>query len=189
MTRYGGIRLGDSHSGGGSMVEASGFPVNGINLCVIGDRGYCPTHSGTFPLVSTGNPFGFTLDGRPVVYEPAKLACGCSVISSCRDFFAWVDENDTTAALLPTKVQLPGTAAHGGTSSVNTASKWFLLRDSSTGAPLSNHPFMADVSGVTQHGLTDAAGYAQIMAATSTSVSIHAAFVAPKRSLTPHLGA
>lgn len=96
MTRYGGIRLGDSHTGGGVMVEASGFPVGGKNQCRIGDQAFCPTHNGSFPLVSGGNA-DFMVMGRMAVFEPAKLACGCTVISSCREFFARVDEGGAGA--------------------------------------------------------------------------------------------
>ena len=75
MTRYGAIRQGDSHTGGGVMLEASGFPIIDKNHCLMGDRAFCPTHGGSFPLVSGGAP-DFMVMGRMAVYEPAKLACG-----------------------------------------------------------------------------------------------------------------
>ncbi|EDW2056463.1 PAAR domain-containing protein [Salmonella enterica subsp. enterica] len=78
----GAIRLGDRHSGGGNLIEASGFPVNGKPQCLLGDKAICPAHKGTFPLVSGGDGTA-THNGRPMVFEPAQLACGCSVLSSC----------------------------------------------------------------------------------------------------------
>lgn len=82
MSVKGAIRLGDSHSGGGVMIEASGIPVNGIAQCLLGDKADCPRHKGTFPLVSDGES-GAIHNGRPMVFEPAKLSCGCSVSSTC----------------------------------------------------------------------------------------------------------
>nr|WP_306296688.1 PAAR domain-containing protein [Pseudomonas taiwanensis] len=78
----GAIRLGDGHSGGGAMVEASGFPVDGRPQCLLGDHAQCPTHKGRFPLASGGDSSAI-MNGRPLVFEPAQLACGCSVYSSC----------------------------------------------------------------------------------------------------------
>ncbi|MGV8401402.1 PAAR domain-containing protein [Pseudomonas aeruginosa] len=78
----GAIRLGDPHSGGGHMIEASGFPVNGKPQCLLGDKAICPTHKGTFPLVSGGDETAIH-NGRPMVFEPANLSCGCQVSSSC----------------------------------------------------------------------------------------------------------
>lgn len=78
----GAIRLGDKHSGGGVMIEASGFPVNGKPQCLLGDKAVCPTHKGVFPLASGGDETAIH-NGRPMVFEPAKLACGCQVSSSC----------------------------------------------------------------------------------------------------------
>ncbi|WP_423762280.1 PAAR domain-containing protein [Burkholderia sp. NLJ2] len=83
----GAIRLGDQHSGGGSMIEASGFPVNGRPQCLLGDKAVCQTHNGTFPLVSGGNE-SVVHNGRPMVFEPARLACGCLVTSTCTGKYA-----------------------------------------------------------------------------------------------------
>lgn len=78
----GAIRLGDSHSGGGTMIEASGFPVDGRPQCLLGDHAQCPAHKGKFPLISGGDGAA-VMNGRPLVFEPAQLACGCAVYSSC----------------------------------------------------------------------------------------------------------
>ncbi|WP_081478085.1 PAAR domain-containing protein [Achromobacter arsenitoxydans] len=82
----GAIRQGDKHSGGGSMIEASGFPVNGRPQCLLGDHANCPTHKGTFRLVSGGDASALH-NGRAMVFEPARLACGCEVFSSCAGQF------------------------------------------------------------------------------------------------------
>lgn len=176
MTRYGGIRLGDSHTGGGNMVEASGFPVNGINLCVIGDMGYCPTHGVSFPLVSTGNPFGFTLNGRQVVYEPAKLACGCSAISSCRDFFAWVDEGGTSAFAgaqgLAQESQL--LSRNESLSAADKAfNDRFRLVDNETAEPLAHCEYVVRrANGQSEYGVTDAQGYTHLVGDTNEAEGV-----------------
>lgn len=82
MTRLGAIRLGDSHTGGGQMIEASGVPIDGIAQCVLGDQADCATHGGKFALVSTGDS-GALFNGTPLVFEPARLECGCQVSSTC----------------------------------------------------------------------------------------------------------
>lgn len=78
----GAIRLGDSHSGGGAMSEASGLPVDGVPQCLLGDKADCPTHKGSFPLVSGGDGSAVH-NGRPMIFAPATLSCGCSVSSTC----------------------------------------------------------------------------------------------------------
>lgn len=69
------------------MIEASGFPVNGKPECLIGDKANCPTHKGIFPLVS-GSDESAIHNGRLMVFEPAELACGRSVNSSCSEQYA-----------------------------------------------------------------------------------------------------
>lgn len=86
MSGRGAIRLGDSHSGGGTMIEASGFPVDGIPQCLLGDKAQCPKCKGTYPLVSGGDGTAIQ-NGRPMVFEPAQLACGCTVSSSCAEHY------------------------------------------------------------------------------------------------------
>lgn len=78
----GAIRLGDNHTGGGTMIEASGFPVNSKPQCLLGDHAQCTTHKGKFPLVSGGDGSAIQ-NGRSMIFEPAQLACGCAVHSSC----------------------------------------------------------------------------------------------------------
>jgi|GEM_PF-1005141 len=169
MTRYGGIRLGDAHTGGGTMVEANGFPVNGINLCVIGDKAYCPTHNGSFPLVSTGNPFGFTLNNRQVVYEPAKLACGCSVISSCRDFFAWVEEGQARGTEVLVGAASAAATGHQRASDdeANHAyDRTFIITNDQTAKPLPNTRYRLTLeNGQVVEGETDERGMTQRVSA------------------------
>lgn len=64
-------------------------------------------------------------------------------------------------------------------------SLWFHVRDSTTGEPLPNRDFIANVGGALQTGKTDANGYAQITTDGEQPVEIHVVFKAPKRKLNP----
>ena len=87
MSRQGAIRKGDPHSGGGRMGEGSGVLVNGRQQCVLGDRAPCALHGGTFALVSGGDGSAL-FNGISLVFEPAELACGCKVSSTCSEPYA-----------------------------------------------------------------------------------------------------
>lgn len=87
MSRRGAIRRGDLHSGGGQMTEARGVLVDGRQQCILGDRAPCPLHGGTFALVSGGDG-GALFNGIALAFEPAKLACGCTLSSSCSIAYA-----------------------------------------------------------------------------------------------------
>ncbi|MFO3724672.1 PAAR domain-containing protein [Pseudomonas sp. HLMP] len=82
MSRQGAIRKGDSHSGGGQMTEGNGVLIDGRRQCVLGDRAQCALHGGPFALVSSGDN-SVLFNGTPLAFEPAELACGCRVSSSC----------------------------------------------------------------------------------------------------------
>ncbi|MCY1273044.1 hypothetical protein D9M68_405650 [compost metagenome] len=58
-----------------AMIEARSFPVSGKPQCLLADHVQCPTHKGKFPLVSGGDGSAIVI-GRPLVFEPAQLACG-----------------------------------------------------------------------------------------------------------------
>lgn len=61
----------------------------------------------------------------------------------------------------------------------------FFIWDSTTGKPLSNRDFIANVAGARQTGKTDGDGYAKISADGEQSIEIHVVFNAPKRQLNP----
>ncbi|MFV3405161.1 PAAR domain-containing protein [Pseudomonas sp. NY15463] len=82
MPGHGAIRLGDTHSGGGRMIEANGVMIDGQAQCVLGDNAQCPLHVGIYPLVSGGDG-SVLFEGQPLIFEPAELACGCQVFSTC----------------------------------------------------------------------------------------------------------
>lgn len=87
MPRRGAIRKGDPHSGGGRMSEGSGVLISEQHQCTLGDRATCPLHGGTFALISGGDG-SVLFNGTPLVFEPAELACGCKVSSTCSGAYA-----------------------------------------------------------------------------------------------------
>lgn len=76
------ICLGDATSSGGRVAEcqlAGSHAVNGRAIAVLGDSATCPLHRGIFRFVE-GHPTR-TMQGKPVVLEGHKLACGCHAIA------------------------------------------------------------------------------------------------------------
>ena len=76
------IRLGDSTSHGGTVIEAPvRFTSDGIGIARVGDKVTCPIPGhGTNHIVS-GDPT-FIVDGQPVAREGDKTACGADLIPS-----------------------------------------------------------------------------------------------------------
>lgn len=76
------IRLGDSTSHGGTVIEASTIRRSGgIGIARVGDKVTCPIPGhGTNPIVS--GDLTFIVDGQPVAREGDKTACGADLIPS-----------------------------------------------------------------------------------------------------------
>lgn len=89
--RDGFIRLGDPIAGGGKVIQASGFPSDGIPIALERDKGFCAVHGGEFEILG-GNPL-FIVNGRRSATEQlSKLACGCAMVSTARAFLARVSQ-------------------------------------------------------------------------------------------------
>lgn len=89
--RDGFIRLGDPIAGGGKVIQASGFPSDGIPIALERDKGFCEVHGGEFEILE-GNTL-FVINGRRSATEQlSKLACGCALISTARSFLARVSQ-------------------------------------------------------------------------------------------------
>lgn len=76
------ICLGDATSSGGKVVEcqlAGSHSVKGTPIAVLGDSATCPLHKGVFRFVE-GHPTRL-MQGKQVVLEGHKLACGCHAIA------------------------------------------------------------------------------------------------------------
>ncbi|MQG94049.1 PAAR domain-containing protein [Pseudomonas sp. MN1F] len=77
------ICLGDPTSSGGSVLScqlAGTHTVNGKTPAVLGDKASCPLHQGVFAFIE-GHP-SRRLNGKPVVLQGHRLACGCHGVAS-----------------------------------------------------------------------------------------------------------
>ncbi|SIT37738.1 conserved hypothetical protein [Paraburkholderia ribeironis] len=61
--------------------------------------------------------------------------------------------------------------------------RWFAIVDSTTGEPLHDREFIANVDGARQSGRTDSNGYAQIATDGEKPIDIHIVFSSPRRKL------
>ncbi|WP_109126597.1 PAAR domain-containing protein [Dyella sp. C11] len=184
------IRLGDKTTGGGYVITASGLNtiVEDKPTVLMGDKATCATHGGVRTFIEGCQ--SWLTSGKGTVIEGHKLSCGCHAISTVPDSFVLEDvTGGSGAAMLRSAAQVMGQEVQEVIDGGRAHTRWLLVRDSTTGDPLPNHPFMVDVDGVMQHGRTDAQGYAQVVAPAPTTVSIHAAFVSPARGLNPEFGA
>ncbi|MGH8052595.1 MAG: PAAR domain-containing protein [Stenotrophomonas sp.] len=80
------ICLGDATSSGGMVTEcqlAGSHAVKGKPIAVLGDSASCPMHRGSFQFIE-GHPTRL-MQGKPVVLEGHKLACGCHAIAGTAD--------------------------------------------------------------------------------------------------------
>lgn len=83
------IRLGDSTSHGGKVVQISAthYTVEGIAVARVGDVCSCPIKGHEKCTIAEGNPH-HTVDGIPVAYEGHKTTCGAALIATQTVFSA-----------------------------------------------------------------------------------------------------
>lgn len=146
------IREGDTTSHGGRVLAcAPENEVDGQPLALLGDMVSCPKCGGVYPIVDVKN-LDMTFDGRPVVSEGDKTACGASLIAS---------QSTTTAD--PTS----GPGGVGGGKSVLSQSSpdsshrgRFQVLDDVTRQPIAGHPYtVTSADGRMVQGKTDANGF------------------------------
>jgi uncharacterized Zn-binding protein involved in type VI secretion len=196
------IRLSDKTTGGGTVisVSATSFRLDDLPIALVGDSASCSIHGGVHAFVE--GCVSRTCNGRGWVLQGHRLSCGCTAISSCADRM-WVQDSARVSTPIPAKPASPAgfpKTVHTATAAVSYATaawgtnpvdsrragnffQWFLLRDSTTGEPLINHPYTALVNGTEQPGTTDGSGYANVAADHVTAIAIHAACKAPMRVL------
>ncbi|WP_313082382.1 PAAR domain-containing protein [Atlantibacter sp.] len=71
------IRLNDPLEGGGVVNQASGAKFMGIQVALQGDTVICLKHKGSFPMTECHPTW--TMNGRGVVVDGCKAACGCTI--------------------------------------------------------------------------------------------------------------
>ena len=77
------IRVGDSHSHGGTVTRSSAphFTVGGKAVALKGDECKCPQNGHSNCTIAEGDPH-HTVGGVPVAYEGHKTTCGATLIAS-----------------------------------------------------------------------------------------------------------
>jgi uncharacterized Zn-binding protein involved in type VI secretion len=76
------IRIGDSTTGGGTVLSGStGMRFGGIGVARLGDLVNCPKHGHERTVITEGHPT-FRDNGIPVAFQGHLCACGCALISS-----------------------------------------------------------------------------------------------------------
>ena len=74
------IRLGDKHTHGGAVVEASPHSDSGgIPIARLGDKVVCPLHGAM--VIATGDAT-MLVDGKPAARQGDKTSCGATLIAS-----------------------------------------------------------------------------------------------------------
>ncbi|MBU9834300.1 PAAR domain-containing protein [Rahnella sp. L72c] len=71
------IRLNDPLVNGGYVNQASGSQFMGIAVALKGDTVLCLAHKGTFPITECCETW--TMNGRGVVVDDCRAACGCAI--------------------------------------------------------------------------------------------------------------
>jgi uncharacterized Zn-binding protein involved in type VI secretion len=78
-------RLGDAHSRGGTIVEASpDVYVNGKRVARVGDAIICPFHGRNKIMSGSSKVFA---NSKAVAHVGSKCECGATIIQGSEDFF------------------------------------------------------------------------------------------------------
>ena len=187
------ITQGARTTAGGTVLDgATNNTIKGVPVALVGARIYCPACGTTGHGVNVPPFHKQTLVGVQVLLEGDKCVCACATsptILKSQDLVSHVfedgvqDDAHTSGDAVP-----PAKQANRALQPATDATCWVLLRDSSTGKPLRNHPVIVEANGRRRHTTTDADGYACVESDTPSDVRLHAIFVAPRRTLTPNHG-
>lgn len=187
------ITQGARTTAGGTVLDgATNNTIKGVPVAYVGARIYCPACGTTGHGVNVPPFHKQTLFGIQVLLDGDKCVCACvpsPTLLKSQDLASHVFENDVKDdAHALRDAMLSANGADHSLTSAGGATRWVLLRDSSTGQPLGNHPVIVEANGRRKHTITDADGYACVASDTPSDVMLHAIFVAPRRSLTPNDG-
>jgi uncharacterized Zn-binding protein involved in type VI secretion len=187
------ITQGARTTAGGTVLDgATNNTINGVPIAYVGARIYCPACGTTGHGINVPPFHTQTLFGVQVLLDGDKCVCACvpsPTLLKSQDVASHLFEDDIQddAHAMGDALLSASQAAHV-LPPASGATCWVLLRDSSTGQPLGNHPVIVEANGRRKHTITDADGYARVASDTPSDVMLHAIFVAPRRSLTPNHG-
>jgi uncharacterized Zn-binding protein involved in type VI secretion len=174
------IRLGDSTSHGGIVIEGS--PVDicmGKPIAFIGHKVQCPKCKGVYPIVE-GAPTT-TFYGKGVALAGMRTACGALLIAS-----QLTDIVEYGCGERPSKTAAKAAGADGVATtspSINVLSPGklneahfddkFTLVDADTGSPIPYAEYaIRRQSGEVEHGTSDAHGHTHLLSATANAETI-----------------
>lgn len=173
------IRLGDSTSHGGIVLEGSLFDIcMGKPIAYVGHKVQCPKCKGDFPIVE-GAPTT-TFYGKGVALAGMHTACGAVLIAS--QFTDTVEcGGNGAAANGAAKSSSPAVASSVASTSIDGASTnakttdyqfddRFVLQDAATGEPIPYAEYaIRRESGEIEHGTSDADGHTHLLSATASA--------------------
>ncbi|VXC06879.1 PAAR domain-containing protein [Massilia sp. 9I] len=171
------IRLGDSTSHGGKVIEGSPFDIcMGKPIAYIGHKVQCPKCKGVFPIVE-GAPTT-TFYGKGVALAGMHTACGAVLIAS--QFTDVVEYDGGRAATnnaspsASSSTTSPAAAAASDAPSTKHDSaedkfdERFVLQDADTGEPIAFAEYaIRRESGDIEYGTSDAHGCTHLLSATA----------------------
>jgi len=175
------IRLGDSTSHGGKVIEGSPFDIcMGKPIAYMGHKVQCPQCKGVFPIVEGALTTSFY--GKGVALAGMKTACGAILIASqFTDIVEYGGGNSaSTSAAKSTSTAAVSSASATGSQDVDEASTasqrfddMFILQDAETGKPIANAEYaIRRASGEIEHGVSDAEGRTHLLSATANAEQI-----------------
>jgi uncharacterized Zn-binding protein involved in type VI secretion len=173
------IRLGDSTSHGGIVLEGSLFDIcMGKPISYVGHKVQCPKCKGVFPIVE-GAPTT-TFYGKGVALAGMHTACGAVLIASQFTDIVECGSGGTTVNSAA-KSSSPAVASSAKSASINGASTnakttdyqcddKFILQDAGTGEPIPYVEYaIRRQSGEIEHGTSDADGHTHLLSATANA--------------------
>ncbi|MFM0504280.1 PAAR domain-containing protein [Paraburkholderia caffeinilytica] len=181
------VRHGDpTTTRGFVMAYSSTIHDDGKKVALSGDEATCGNCKGTFKIFGTGK--GISEKGREVVVDGDLVLCPCKknrvIVGSNPGIFLNTDGGAGTAISTQTVVTSARTSALLSPDEPQFARRIFVW-DTTTGNPMPNRAFVAEVGGEMLPGKTDGQGYATIRTDGEQPVNIHILFSSPRRGLKP----
>lgn len=178
------IRLGDSTSHGGKVIEGSSFDIcMGKPIAYMGHKVQCPKCKGVFPIVE--GALTTTFYGKGVALAGMRTSCGAVLIAS--QFTDVVEYGGGgSGASSPAKQAASAESAVTHTPSASDESEStaaqstnhlfddkFVLQDAETGRPIAHTEYaIRRESGEIEHGVSDAEGRTHLLSATANAEQI-----------------
>jgi uncharacterized Zn-binding protein involved in type VI secretion len=156
------IRLGDSTSHGGTVIEGSQFDTcMGKPIAYVGHRVRCPKCKGIFSIVEGAQTTTFY--GKGVALAGMRTACGAVLIAS-----QFTDTVTYGIGAATTNISNKSSAnSFGDLTTSNRYDDRFILLDEATAEPLSFTEYaIRRASGKVEYGTTDANGHTHLLSAT-----------------------